>query len=536
MLRAARFVARFELVPDSALVKAVHAMHDRLKIVSAERIRDELDKLVVVRGPHRGFHSSSRPGWHASSCPSFRRSRSSRTRFTVTRTCSHTPLRWWTRQLPERLLRLACLLHDVGKPKTRAFGPEGVTFHHHEVVGARMVRDRMTALRYSSADIDVVSRLVELHLRFHTYRMGWTDRAVRRYVRDAGPLLDRLNELTRCDCTTRDRVKAQALERRMDELDAADRRATRTGGARLDQARPRREAGDGAPRASLPVPPSEKLSPTCSRCGSRRVRSDEDEVMKRLDAWWAARQLAGVRLIYLRRHRDHSRGAAVACLPAAAGRPSSCSKTSSSQPNAGLVPGSHRARPGRARPRFLSILGGLERPQTGQVVVEGRDLARCSGDDLASFRRRTVGFVFQHFGLLDTATALENVELALSLSRCDRRTRRRKAADLLGRVGLGDRLTHRPAELSGGERQRVGMARALANDPELILADEPTGNLDGVDRSDGHRAARGAEGRARVHALVGDPRQRPSPGGPSVSSSWKAVARSSLPASGEAGP
>src|SRR5208282_479800 len=94
------------------------------------------------------------------------------------------------------------------------------TFHHHEVVGARMARDRMTALRFSNEDTETVTRLVELHLRFHTYRLGWTDRAVRRYVRDAGPLLDQLNELTRCDCTTRNAAKARALARRMDELEA----------------------------------------------------------------------------------------------------------------------------------------------------------------------------------------------------------------------------------------------------------------------------------------------------------------------------
>jgi putative ABC transport system ATP-binding protein len=134
---------------------------------------------------------------------------------------------------------------------------------------------------------------------------------------------------------------------------------------------------------------------------------------------------------------------------------------------------------GSGKTTLFSILGGLERPQRGHVVVAGHDLARSSRSELADFRRKTVGFVFQHFGLLDTASALENVELALSLSRVSRRYRRRKAADLLARVGLADRMSHRPAELSGGERQRVGMARALANEPELILADEPTGNLDG---------------------------------------------------------
>jgi len=121
---------------------------------------------------------------------------------------------------PRLRIRLAALLHDVGKPRTRGYGPQGVTFHHHEVVGARMARERMLALRYPNELVDDVSRLVELHLRFHTYRMGWTDSAVRRYVRDAGPLLDDLNELTRCDCTTRDARKAAALGRRMDELEA----------------------------------------------------------------------------------------------------------------------------------------------------------------------------------------------------------------------------------------------------------------------------------------------------------------------------
>ena len=121
---------------------------------------------------------------------------------------------------PDRMLRLAALFHDVGKPKTRAFVDGGVTFHHHEVVGARMTRKRMQALRYPNDEVEVVTELVNLHLRFHTYRLGWTDRAVRRYVRDAGPLLDRLNELTRCDCTTRNANKARALGRRMDELEA----------------------------------------------------------------------------------------------------------------------------------------------------------------------------------------------------------------------------------------------------------------------------------------------------------------------------
>jgi poly(A) polymerase len=110
-------------------------------------------------------------------------------------------------------------MHDIAKPRTRSFGPNGVMFHHHEVVGARMTRKRMQALRYPSDFIEDVAQLVFLHLRMHTYRMGWTDSAVRRYVRDAGHLLEPLNHLVRCDCTTRNPAKAKMLGRRMDELE-----------------------------------------------------------------------------------------------------------------------------------------------------------------------------------------------------------------------------------------------------------------------------------------------------------------------------
>jgi len=133
---------------------------------------------------------------------------------------------------------------------------------------------------------------------------------------------------------------------------------------------------------------------------------------------------------------------------------------------------------GSGKTTLLSVLGGLDQPQGGTVLVGGTDLGRLRRDDLARYRRETVGFVFQDFGLLGQLTALENVELALTIARVPRRWRSARAQALLDAVGLHDRLSHRPRALSGGEKQRVAIARALANNPRLVLADEPTGNLD----------------------------------------------------------
>ena len=133
---------------------------------------------------------------------------------------------------------------------------------------------------------------------------------------------------------------------------------------------------------------------------------------------------------------------------------------------------------GAGKSTLLALLGGLERPQTGSIRVGDHDLVGLTGNDLAAYRRETVGFVFQHFGLLEALTAQENVELAATLSGQRAGVRRRRARELLDRVGVGHRAGHRPLQLSGGERQRVAIARALANGPRLVLADEPTGNLD----------------------------------------------------------
>jgi len=133
---------------------------------------------------------------------------------------------------------------------------------------------------------------------------------------------------------------------------------------------------------------------------------------------------------------------------------------------------------GSGKSTLLALLGGLDRPQDGHVSVAGQDLSFLGRDDLARFRARMIGFVFQHFGLLESLTAVENVELAATLTGAPSRVRRRRAHDLLEAVGLADRAEHAPGRLSGGERQRVAIARALMNGPRLVLADEPTGNLD----------------------------------------------------------
>ena len=236
MLRAARFAARFSLEPDPALTEAVRHMHGRLSIVSAERIRDELDKMIMLDVPSKALWFVVRTGLADEFFPELPAMALEQDPIHRHKDVLAHTLAVVDKTSKNRLLRLALLFHDIGKPRTRAISDGGVSFHHHEVVGARMTRTRMEALRYPSSDVDTVVRLVELHLRFHTYRLGWTDKAVRRYVRDAGPHLDMLNELNAPHCTTRNASKARALARRMDELEA--RIAELRGQEELDSLRP----------------------------------------------------------------------------------------------------------------------------------------------------------------------------------------------------------------------------------------------------------------------------------------------------------
>ena len=219
MLRAARFVATLGFEPDPELLAAVEQMRERLKIISAERIRDELSKLLVADDPSAGLWLISRTGLADEFLPELNSMQLEQDPIHTHKDVLAHSIAVVAKTAPRLKLRLSALLHDVGKPGTRGFGPQGVTFHYHDVVGARMARQRLLALRYPNDIVNDVAKLVELHLRFHTYRMGWTDSAVRRYVRDAGPLLEDLNELTRCDCTTRNAKKAAALGRRMDQLE-----------------------------------------------------------------------------------------------------------------------------------------------------------------------------------------------------------------------------------------------------------------------------------------------------------------------------
>ena len=220
MLRAARFVSTLGMEPAPEVVEAMRALRERLRIVSAERIRDELSKLLQGAHVDRGLQLvveiglaeeflPELPGLRLEQDPVHRHKDVLRHTLAVVKRCP-----------PDDLtLRLAALLHDVGKPATRQVTPDGVQFHHHEAVGARMAEDRLRALRFPERVVQDVRTLVEMHLRFHTYRLGWTDGALRRYVRDAGPLLDRLNQLTRADCTTQNPKKAKMLAELQDDLE-----------------------------------------------------------------------------------------------------------------------------------------------------------------------------------------------------------------------------------------------------------------------------------------------------------------------------
>jgi poly(A) polymerase len=231
MMRAARFAAQLGFAVDPGVVAAMSDMAERIEIVSAERVRDELVKLILAPQPRRGLSLLVETGLADRVLPelpalALERDEHHRHKdvYEHTLTVLEQSIDLEDRLPaggPDFVSRFAALMHDVGKPRTRRFQDDGtVTFHHHDVVGAKLTRKRMKALRFANDTTDDVADLVELHLRFHGYGTGeWTDSAVRRYVRDAGDQLDRLHVLTRADCTTRNKRKAERLRRAYDDLE-----------------------------------------------------------------------------------------------------------------------------------------------------------------------------------------------------------------------------------------------------------------------------------------------------------------------------
>lgn len=295
MVRLARFVAALDVRPDPDTERAARELAGEIRHVSIERVREELDRLLLGEHPHRGVEVLVRTGLAAHILPevaALTECRDPLHRHKDVYRHTLAVLRNVTRLEPEGpdlVLRLAALLHDIGKPATRRIEPDGtVSFHHHEVVGARMARERLRALRYDNRTTEDVTRLVELHLRFHTYALGWTDSAVRRYVRDAGHLLDRLNLLTRADVTTRNERKAARIQRRVDELER--RIAALKEQEELSKLRP---PIDGHRiMAHLGLEPGPLVGEAWRYLLELRIERgpmSEEEALAALDRWWAER-------------------------------------------------------------------------------------------------------------------------------------------------------------------------------------------------------------------------------------------------------
>jgi poly(A) polymerase len=299
MMRAARFAAQLGFAVAPEVVAAMTAMAGRIEIISAERVRDELVKLVCAPHPRRGLELLVETGLadHVlPELPALALERDEHHRHkdvyehTLTVLEQAIDLEHRLDAAPDFVVRFAALMHDVGKPRTRRFQDDGtVTFHHHDVVGAKITRKRMKALRFSTDETEAVSTLVELHLRFHGYGDGeWTDSAVRRYVRDAGDQLERLHILTRADCTTRNRRKAERLRRTYDDLEARIARLTEA--EELAALRP--DLDGNQIMAVLDLGPGREVGEAYRFLMELRLDEGplgEEEATRRLRAWWAER-------------------------------------------------------------------------------------------------------------------------------------------------------------------------------------------------------------------------------------------------------
>lgn len=296
MVRMARFVSVLDAEVEAGTLAAAEAMVDELATVSAERVRDELFRLMAGRAPSRGIDVLVRSGLyrhvlpelgelHACVDPLHRH----KDVYTHTLAVLENAIALETRGA-DVVLRIAALLHDIGKLETREIHPDGtVSFHHHDVVGARMTRQRLRELKVDKDTVKRISELVRLHLRFHTYQAGWTDSAVRRYVRDAGPVLRQLNLLTRADVTTGDPRRANAIQKRVDELE--ERIDHLQAQEEIERLRP---ALDGERiMAHLGIAPGPLVGEAWNMLLELRIEQgpmDEDAARAALDTWWASQQ------------------------------------------------------------------------------------------------------------------------------------------------------------------------------------------------------------------------------------------------------
>ena len=299
MMRAARFTAQLGFTVDQAALSAIRDMAERLAIVSAERVGEELSKLLLAADPVPGIRVLVDTGLADQVLPEV-----PALRLEIDEHARHKDvyehslialgraieLERSRGHAPDLVLRLAVLLHDIGKPATRKFEPGGaVTFHHHDVLGAKLAAKRLRALRFDKDTTQAVAELIRLHLRFFGYSEGaWTDSAVRRYVRDAGPLLERLHILSRADVTTRNARKADTLARAYDDLEA--RIAVLAEEEELAALRP--DLDGEQIMAILGLRPGREVGEAYRFL--MELRLDEgalgpDEAERRLRAWWAAR-------------------------------------------------------------------------------------------------------------------------------------------------------------------------------------------------------------------------------------------------------
>jgi poly(A) polymerase len=303
MMRAARFAAQlgFQVVPEA--VAAMTAMAERITIVSAERVRTELEKLLLALDPRAGLEllvGTGLAGYVLPELPALKLEIDEHHRHKDVYEHSLIVLEQAMALEdgpdgpvpgPDLVLRLAAILHDIGKPATRRFEADGgVSFHHHEMEGAKLTSRRLKALRFDKETTAQVSRLVELHLRFHGYGGGtWTDSAVRRYVADAGPLLDRLHKLTRSDCTTHNRRKAARLAAAYDDLETRIERLR--GEEELDAVRP--DLDGNAIMQILDIPPGRDVGRAWAFLKELRLDRGPlgyEAAREELLRWWSEQQ------------------------------------------------------------------------------------------------------------------------------------------------------------------------------------------------------------------------------------------------------